>query len=111
MDDWIEEAKQKVLSILDAARREHSQVKLRMALIGYRDIGDEPLRFELVPFTDNLNDIKTRLGAIKAGGGDDPPEDVAGALQHAVNLQWRAGTRLCILLSTGAGFCYASSIN
>jgi hypothetical protein len=86
MEPWIQEAKTKIQDILRDVRKEHPHAEFEVALIAYRDYGDQ-VRFRVVDFT-NANEIVRALEPIHAKGGDDDTEDVAGALDKACDLTW-----------------------
>lgn len=86
MEPWIQEAKTKMTDMLDATRRDHPNATFEVALVAYRDYGDER-RFTIVDFT-HPDVLLQHLRPIHADGGDDEAEDVAGALEHASHLMW-----------------------
>lgn len=86
MEPWIQEAKSKIHEILRDVRREHPNTEFEVALVAYRDYGDQ-VRFRVVDFTD-AREVVRALEPIHAKGGDDEAEDVAGALDKACGLTW-----------------------
>jgi Mg-chelatase subunit ChlD len=88
MAGLIEGAKQKIWTIVNTVNGAQPKPTLRIALVGYRDRGDDYVtrKFE---FTSDLETMYTHLRDFSAGGGGDTPEDVNRALNDAVNgLQW-----------------------
>jgi len=54
-------------------------------MVAYRDHGDEK-RIESFPFISNdYGKIESFIESLTADGGDDGPEDLAGALEAALN--------------------------
>jgi hypothetical protein len=53
------------------------------------------------PFTENVDAVKNQIMGLDAYGGDDEPEDLAGALKLASKLEW-SGTVKILLLATDA---------
>lgn len=54
---------------------------VRIAALGYRDLSEGKRQFKgPLAFTKDMDEVATFLSKIKAGGGDDFPEDIAGAL-------------------------------
>lgn len=53
------------------------------------------------PFTENVDGVKHQIMGLVAHGGDDIPEDVAGALKLASHLEW-TGTVKVLLFATDA---------
>ena len=60
---------------------------MRVAFVGYRDIGDKP-EFSLHEFTDDVDKVKTYISSVGASGGNDFPEDVQGGFHKALNMNW-----------------------
>ncbi|CAM9134455.1 unnamed protein product [Ectocarpus sp. 6 AP-2014] len=100
MQYWIDQAKTKLLGIINQAKKDVANINLRVAFVGYRDFGDS-VRYELFDFhkEKELPELLAKLNKIKAYGGDDFPEDVAGGLKLATELDWRGTIRLCILIA------------
>ena len=69
--------------------------------IGYKDINDLELGDEYVDieFTLFHNKLKDQIKNIQAEGGDDIPEDVAGAFGMALNKKWNNGTNILFLVT------------
>lgn len=88
MADLIDGAKRKIWSIANSIVDVHPNADIRMALIGYRDQGDE----YVVRTYDMSADIQGLYGNLirfVADGGGDTPESVNEALATAVrDLRW-----------------------
>ncbi len=92
MGGLLEGAKTKIWSIASRIAQGHPTPELRVGLIGYRDRGDAYVT-TVLPLTSDLDEVYARLQQFQAGGGGDTPEDVAAALQHAVeDMPWSEGT-------------------
>ena len=91
----IEEAKNTILNMINRMKEKfkHSN-SIRMAFIGYRDVGDNDLRFEIFAFTDNIEELKMKITMISATGGADECEDINGAFQRVLQLKWENFQRL-----------------
>ncbi len=88
MSGLIEGAKQKIWTIVNTVAAAKPKPVLRIALVAYRDQGDEYVT-RVIPFTSDLEAMYTQLRAFSAGGGGDEPEHVNRALQETVSrLQW-----------------------
>jgi uncharacterized protein YegL len=88
MGGLIEGAKRKIWSIATAIVDSNPDVDVRMAIVAYRDIGDDYVTrtFDL---TTDIQDLYANLLELKARGGGDWPESVNEALDVAVNrLRW-----------------------
>ncbi|CAL8464954.1 g4489 [Coccomyxa elongata] len=80
------------------------------AISGSRDPSDPRRRFEVLDFLGRKDTPRFRhfVGSVRAGGGYDKCEDVAGGLQNTLQLSWRASTRLVIHFcdAPGHGMAY-----
>lgn len=77
-------------------------VQLHIAVVGYRDDGDEP-QFYTQDFTDNVDHVHDYVQKLSASGGGDLPEDVLGALHTCMTLPgWKGNHGRFIVLITDA---------
>jgi von Willebrand factor type A domain len=91
MAGLIEAAKRKIWSIATSIVDANPQAEIKMALVAYRDIGDEYVT-RVFPLTTDIQDLYAQLLGFKAQGGGDWPESVNEALDTAVaKLGWGAG--------------------
>ena len=87
MGPWIEAAKTQTNTIVNDLRTKYIEIDFEVAAVFYRDFGDcEQLK--VVDFTANTVSFSLDMNDIKAYGGDDTCEDVAGGLKAAVDLNW-----------------------
>lgn len=86
MEHWIYEAKTKIQEIVSSTRGLHPNAEFEVALVAYRDY-DDVVRRRVVDFT-TPDDVVRALRGIRAEGGDDAAEDVAGALERTCSLTW-----------------------
>ena len=64
---------------------------VRFGMVLYRDRGDD-YRTRVIPLSGDVQRFSQQLGAVKAGGGGDSPEDVQEGLRQAMTaIKWRAG--------------------
>jgi len=107
MSRWLLAAKEQMRAIIDGIttliKKDYPSLNLKLcfAIVGYRDINDRP-QFFSQNFTDNTTEIITFLNRLTASGGDDIPEDVLGALDQCINLNWSATNARFIVLITDA---------
>jgi len=88
MGGLIDGAKQKIWSIANQIIKDNPRRPLKIALVPYRDRGDEYVT-RVFDLTDDLDDMYTQLMSFTATGGGDEPESVNQALQDAVeNVNW-----------------------
>ena len=88
MSGLIEGAKQKVWSIANELLSAEPTPQVKLALIAYRDRGDQYVTrtFDL---TEDIDAIYTHLQSFRAAGGGDGPESVNQALHEAVTrISW-----------------------
>jgi Mg-chelatase subunit ChlD len=94
MSGLIENAKRKIWSIATSIVDTNPNAEVRMALVAYRDIGDEYVtrKFEL---TTDIQGLYAELLKFKAQGGGDWAESVNEALDVAVTkLNWNQDTNV-----------------
>ena len=83
MSGLIEGAKEKIWSIANEMIAAKPTPELKLALIGYRDRGDEYVT-KLTDLTADIDEIHGKLMEFSANGGGDGPESVNQALHEAV---------------------------
>lgn len=83
MSGLIEGAKEKIWAIANELIAAKPTPELRLALVGYRDRGDEYVT-RVTDLTDDIDAIHAQLMKFTAGGGGDGPESVNQALHEAV---------------------------
>lgn len=84
MGGLIEGAKTKIWSIANEILNQKPRPKIKIALVAYRDRGDDYItkHFDL---TEDIDTVFKNLQAFQAGGGGDGPESVNQALNEAVH--------------------------
>lgn len=55
-----------------------------------------------IPFKNNVENLIIELLKVECGGGNDEPEDWAGAIQCSLNLNWRPDSKKIIVLISDA---------
>lgn len=100
MQKWINSARDTVLEAFANIQKDYPDRRVRLGLVCYRDIGDQE-RFVLHPLTEDISDVQEKLKGIKASGGEDTSEDVAGALHHAIETfsSFVSETRICLFVA------------
>jgi len=94
MTPWLEQAKTRIREMTTTIQRQHPDTHIRVALVAYRDYDDEQ-RFHIVNFT-TPDAVMAVLRPLQAEGGDDEAEDVAHALQHALDLEWDGDVNIVV---------------
>ena len=101
MGGLIDGAKRKIWSIARRVGEGRPRPDLRIALVGYRDLGDEYVT-RVHDFSRDMDEVHERLMAFQASGGGDTPEHVSAAMGAAVQqLSWSQGPALQIIFLVG----------
>src|SRR5688572_4469090 len=101
MGGLIEGAKRRIWSIARQIGQGRPRPDLRIALVGYRDVGDAYVT-QVHPFTSDMDEVYRSLSSFRAEGGGDTPEHVSAALRDAVeSLQWSGPRALRVLFLVG----------
>lgn len=87
MWQWIQRSKETLSTIIDQVVRENTNLQVRVAFVGYRDIGEHN-RFSVMNFTKQVEMVQHFISKQEAEGGGDAAEDVQGAFNQALNLDW-----------------------
>ncbi len=91
MVDLIDGAKRKIWSIANTIVDIHPSAEINMALIGYRDIGDDYV-LKTFDMSTDIQGLYGNLIRFKADGGGDTPEAVNEALNASMrDLDWSMG--------------------
>ena len=107
MSRWLAAAKDQMRAIIEGIttliKKEYPSLNLKLyfAIVAYRDMNDQS-KFNTQNFTDNIQEVITFLNRLTAQGGDDIPEDVLGALDQCLTLNWSATNARFIVLVTDA---------
>jgi hypothetical protein len=91
MADLIDGAKRKIWSIASTIVDNNPDADIAMALVAYRDRGDDYV-VKTIDMSEDLQGLYGKLIKLEADGGDDTPESVNEALDNAVgDLKWSSG--------------------
>jgi hypothetical protein len=101
MGPWIEAAKTQTINVVNDLRIKYSDVDFEVAAVFYRDFGDSE-QLNIVDFTSNTVDFTSDINDVRAYGGNDCCEDVAGGLKAAVDLNWNNADVKNLFLITDA---------
>lgn len=105
MEDDIDGVKAAASDIVGTVARTNED--WRIAIIGYRDVGDSPM-FEDYEFSDDEGTVQANIDALTVSGGGDTPEAVYEALSRAIDSStvgdWRPGVnKQTILMGDAPG--------
>jgi hypothetical protein len=91
MGGLLEGAKAKIWAIASRIVQGRPTPRLRVGLVGYRDLDDAYVT-RVHPLREDLDAVYADLRSFRAEGGGDTPEHVARGLRHAVeSMQWSTG--------------------
>lgn len=94
MGDLIDGAKRKIWSIASSIVDTNPNVDIAMALVAYRDRGDDYV-VKSTPLSSDVQGLYGKLVKLQADGGGDTPESVNEALDKAISgLQWTSGSNV-----------------
>src|SRR6185503_1389967 len=97
----IDGAKRRIWSIARRIGDGQPRPDLAIALVGYRDLGDEYVT-RVQDLTGDMDLVYQNLSSFQAGGGGDGPEHVSAALQAAVSrVSWSKGPALRMIFLVG----------
>lgn len=71
---------------------------MKIGFVGYRDFGDSN-QFDIYPFTTEYDKLKAFINGLAASGGNDTAEDVAGAFQKALEMDWTCEAKYAVLIT------------
>ena len=80
--------------VVRQVRAVFNNTNLRVALVAYRDYTNGAHHFRTMNFTSSIQEFVSVLGQVRAFKGGDVPEDVLGALDKTINLDWKAANRI-----------------
>ena len=94
MEENLEAVEQNIAQVVMKVKDTFSDIKVRVALVAYRDYSEASLHFEILDFTENVTNFIHFIRGVRAFYGGDIPEDVLGALDQTINLEWKAANKL-----------------
>ena len=100
MGIWLDEAKKSIKDIIEEITENNPGSKIRLSFVGYRDFNmvDEKRVYNSKEFTENIKEITDYISTLGCFGGGDIPEDIVGALKHALNMRWESEAKYAILV-------------
>jgi von Willebrand factor type A domain len=90
MHEWIKAARETLLDSFSDLQKKYPTSSFRLGVVGYRDFSHHSYneQFIVIPLTRDIKSVQTQMMDMIAAGGDDIAEDVAGALQHVLDMNW-----------------------
>jgi von Willebrand factor type A domain len=101
MGDEINFLKAELGEIISTLSRRHQGLDIRVAMVVYRDQGDEFVT-RTYEFTNAMGQVQSNLSAQYASGGGDMPEAMEVAMVRAAGLGWRNDAVKSMLLVADA---------
>lgn len=92
MTKHIQIAADTMLDLLAKTKTTYPSSKTRFAFLGYTDF-DTSMPFNIIDFQDNEFKVQTEIRMLKTFKSQDYCEDINGALQNVVKLQWASKNR------------------
>ena len=100
MGTFLEEAKNNLINIINRIISECPGIDINLGFIGYRDIAEFSIGdYSDIDFTRDYIYVQEVIEGVFAYGGDDFPEDIAGAFELALNKKWKSNARFAILVA------------
>ena len=100
MSPYIQDAKENILLIINSIINECPGIDINLGFIGYRDYNEN---YTDIDFTKNHTYLKSIINKVYASGGGDIPEDVAFALELALNKTWKSNARMAVFVADAPG--------
>ena len=103
MGIWLNTAKKNIKKIIEEIYDNNPGSKIRISFVGYKDFLDEneERKYDYIEFTENLELVNNFLYKLDCSGGGDEPEDVVGALQKALSMNWESNAKYAVLVCDG----------
>eukprot|EP00467_Chlorarachnion_reptans_P010801 CAMPEP_0114502740 /NCGR_PEP_ID=MMETSP0109-20121206/9264_1 /TAXON_ID=29199 /ORGANISM="Chlorarachnion reptans, Strain CCCM449" /LENGTH=7408 /DNA_ID=CAMNT_0001680699 /DNA_START=96 /DNA_END=22323 /DNA_ORIENTATION=+ len=113
MAPFLKIARDQIISVAEQMSQKINEtynsisVKIRVAIVGYRDLRDKvPILAQnfVEDSKEGRKELKNWLDNQKAEGGGDIPENVTGALEYAIEkLDWKSRARFLVLITDAPG--------
>ena len=95
MQKYINISINSIMKIIKNVKNIFKNSDIYLSLVGYRDLDyNEQDRFVIINFTSNYSEIKEKLSNIELKGGFDCCEDINGALQKMLQLDWKSENKI-----------------
>ena len=100
MGEFLYEAKHNIKKVIEEIYEINPGAKIRLSFVGYRDFDNigEKRKYEIVDFTENIETFILSIKKFECYGGGDQPEDIAGALNEALKLNWKSNAKYVVLV-------------
>ena len=101
MGKYLKKIQKELKRVIETIKKNCPSTTIYLGFIGYKDFYDLELGDEYtdINLTKDYDSVYEQIKDIEVDGGDDLPEDVAGAFQKALNKRWGNGTKLAFLIT------------
>ena len=89
-EENIKSLNNNIQTLLDGVKLEFPNVIVRVAIVAYRDYSDEGKHLKVYGLTSNISQVETFLSNLKPSEKDSKTEDVVGAIEETLNLDWKS---------------------
>jgi len=100
MGAFLSEAKHNIKKVTEEIIDINPGAKIRLSFIGYRDFDNKEDKrdYEIINFTENIDDFILKMKKLECYGGGDQPEDIVGALNEGLKLEWKSNAKYVVLV-------------
>ena len=100
MEGYLNIVKSNIINIIENIPNKCPGININMGFIGYKDVEEIKNKdFLNEDFTTDYNRLKNSIEIVNAGGGGDAAEDIAWAMEIALNKSWNSNARFAILFA------------
>ena len=100
MGPYIEQVKNNMINIMNRIPIECPGININLGYIGYRDVSDIAYNYIVnIDFSQNYQQIQNKIKNVIADGGEDYPEEIAWAIEKAIEKNWKSDARYSILVA------------
>ena len=101
MENYIDKFKKQFYPMIEKITKECPEEIVYVGFIGYKDIEDKKLGDDYIDidFTVDYDKLKELINNIEPDGGDDIPEDVAGAFELGLKKSWKGHKKIAFLIT------------
>ena len=98
MTAYLDQAKQKIVKIMETLLQKCASVYVRIGFVGYRDYLDSNDDYVDVELNEDVESVRQKILKVNASGGGDC-EDMPEGLNKTLNKNWKGKSRFAILIA------------
>ena len=100
MERFLDQAKNNIINIVETLPKKCPGIMINLGFIGYRDVDEiKEKNYVDKDFTHNYEELKNSIKDVFAEGGGDEAEDIAWAIERALDKSWKNNARFAILFA------------